>query len=65
MENFCVRLKKARANADMSQSQVAKMIGITVSGYASWEQGRTQPNIDMLKKLCQVLDVTSDYLLDL
>lgn len=39
------------------------MLKISVNGYASWEQGRTEPDIKSIKKLCKIFNVTTDYLL--
>ena len=44
---------------------MAKLLEITESGYAHWEQGRTEPNVETLRRICQILDVRSDYLIGL
>ena len=31
----------------------------------SWEQGRTEPDIKTIVKLCKIFDVSADYLLGL
>lgn len=40
-------------------------LNVSPNCYASYEQGRTEPNIEMLKQLCIVLEVSADYLLGL
>ena len=65
MESFQDRLRSARSAAKKAQADVAGELGITVSGYASWEQGRTRPNIEMLRRLCRTLKVSADFLLGL
>ena len=37
--------------------EVAEKLGVVESCYANWEQGRTEPNIDTLRKLCVIFDV--------
>ncbi|MDE5616527.1 MAG: helix-turn-helix domain-containing protein [Clostridia bacterium] len=48
----------------MTQKQVALTLGVVESCYANWEQGRTEPNIDMLRKLGGIFDVSIDELLN-
>ena len=61
---FCENLKTARLQANMTQKQVAKHLNVVESCYANWEQGRTEPNVAMLRKLAEVLDVTLDELIN-
>ena len=63
-KRFCENLKNARAYADMTQKQVAKKLGVVESCYANWEQGRTEPNIDMLRLLGEILSVDIDTLIN-
>ena len=46
---FCKILKDARKLSNFTQKQVAERLGVVESCYANWEQGRTEPNIDMLR----------------
>jgi len=61
---FCKNLKSARLENSLTQKQVALKLGVVESCYASWEQGRTEPNLDMLRKLSTILRVTVDELLN-
>lgn len=60
---FCKNLKEARLDAKMTQKEVAVKLNVVESCYANWEQGRTEPSIEMIKKLCDVFDVKADELL--
>ena len=62
---FCERLKMIRNECGLTQRQVYEILNISPNGYASYEQGRTEPNIDTLKKLCSIFNVSADYLLGL
>ena len=46
---FCYDLKEARKSASLTQKQVATKLNVVESCYANWEQGRTEPNIEMLR----------------
>lgn len=60
---FKKRLKEIRIEKNMTQKKVCEILGVSLNCYASWEQGRTQPDIDTIKKLCEIFSVTADYLL--
>ena len=47
----------------MTQKQVYERLNMSANGYASYEQGRTEPNIETIVKLCSIFDVSADYLL--
>lgn len=61
---FCKNLKDARKLSNFTQKQVAERLGVVESCYANWEQGRTEPNIDMLRKLGEIFNVSIDELLN-
>ena len=47
----------------LKQKQVADKLGVVESCYANWEQGRTEPSIESLRKLSLILDVSIDDLI--
>lgn len=57
------RLKKVREGAELSQQELADKLCIPVRTYRSYEQGDRDVNTETLKKICEILDVSSDYLL--
>ena len=59
------RLKELRKEKGVTQAQVAKAIGITMSAYSNYEQGIREPSIELLKALCRYFMVSSDYLIGL
>ena len=63
MKKFGERLKDVRKDSGMSQADVASEIGVTKSAYANYEQGIREPSLRVLKLICDVLDVSCDYLL--
>ena len=62
---FCERLKAIRIESGMTQKGVCEKLGMSLNGYASYEQGRTEPNVETLKALCKLFEVNADYLLGL
>ena len=63
-QKFCNNLKETRKSCSLTQKQVALKLNVVESCYANWEQGRTEPNIDMLRKLSVIFNVTIDDLLN-
>ena len=63
-KNFCQNLKDSRKLCNLTQRQVAEALGVVESCYANWEQGRTEPNIEMLRKLGSIFNVSIDDLIN-
>ncbi len=61
---FCKNLRNVRLDNGLTQKQVAVKLGVVESCYANWEQGRTEPNLEMLRKLSTLLHVKVDELLN-
>lgn len=58
-------LKTLRLEQNLSQKEVARAIGVTISAYSNYEQGIREPSYDVLKNICRCYDVYADYLLGL
>lgn len=56
-------LKNLREKNNLTQEQLAKRVQVTRQAISRWETGETQPNIDTLKLLSQVFDVSINTLL--
>ena len=61
--NFGKNLKQIRKDNNMTQAQVVEMLHCSINKYASWEQGRTEPDIESLRELCRIFNVTPDDLI--
>lgn len=48
---------------ERTASDIAQQVGVTATTLSAWRNGRRQPKTDQLLRLCQVLDVSSDWLL--
>ncbi|MEG3239022.1 LexA family transcriptional regulator [Streptococcus suis] len=56
-----ISLKKRRLEKDLSQVEIAEILGINKSSYSSWESGRAKPNQKNLVALANILDVNVTY----
>ncbi len=63
MEIFAKRLKELRKEKGLSQSELAKMLGITQQSYARYELETSEPCFEMLVQISNVFDISCDYLL--
>ena len=61
---FGEKLKEARKKAGLSQEQFAQKLSVSRSAVAKWESDKGMPDINNLKAMAQLLDVSMDYLLD-
>lgn len=62
--SFSERLKKARIEKGYSKSDLAKEINVHYSQIGRYEEKGAQPSADILAKLANALEVTSDYLMN-
>jgi transcriptional regulator with XRE-family HTH domain len=59
---FAQRLKKARADKGLSQTELGNLAGIHYTQIGRYENKGAQPSADVLAKLANALGVSSDYL---
>lgn len=63
--DFAARFRLLRSERALSQLEIANILGSKPTTVASWEQGRSRPEIDMLVKIANYFNVSVDYLLGL
>jgi|JYMV01.1.fsa_nt_gi transcriptional regulator with XRE-family HTH domain len=61
---FGDRLKKLRRQKNLSQQEVADKIGMHFTNISRYERGLARPNSETLKKLAEILSVSSGYLIE-
>jgi len=60
---FGEKLKQARTDSGLKQSELAKIIGTTNTTISNWEKGVSKPDLDMLSYICGALKVRASYFL--
>lgn len=63
MAKFSTRIRELRTQHDMTQLELADKIGVHKQTISQYERGVRSPDYGTLRKLCDVFDVSSDYLL--
>lgn len=59
-----LNMKKIRKSRHMTQSELSRLTGASAPSLSLYENGKQQPDIDMLKKIADALCVSVDELLD-
>ena len=57
------RLKDLRKNRDMSQDELANMVGVSKSSISCYEKGTRTPSLETILDFMHLFGVTSDYLI--
>lgn len=59
------KMQYIRDRKNITQKEMAKMLGIKQQQYARYEKGVNLMPVTYLPKICKILNVSADYILDL
>ena len=59
------KIRNAREDLDLSQRDMAKLIPMNQSNYSKIERNVQEPSIEQLRRICQILNISADFLLSL
>lgn len=62
-DKFNENLRIARERKGISQKEMAENIGVAKSTYSLYESGNREPNVQTIKKIADILNVSADELL--
>ena len=62
-EDIADKIKFLRERRGMTQTELAKQLGLTRSGVNAWEMGLSVPSTQYVVDLAMFFNVSSDYLL--
>ena len=57
------RIRDLRTDRDLNQTQVAKLLGMSQTGYSKYETGENDVPTQILIRLARFYDTSIDYLL--
>ena len=63
MMEYCRIIRDLREDADLTQRQVADVLGTSQTMYARYERGANELPIRHLMTLCDLYQVSADYIL--
>lgn len=58
---FGDKLKQARLNAKITQSELAKILGTTNTTISNWENNVSKPDVDTVEYICGALNVSPNF----
>ncbi|WP_299146767.1 helix-turn-helix transcriptional regulator [uncultured Tateyamaria sp.] len=61
--SFDKNLLRLRKSRNLTQDQMAELVGMHVTSIKTYETGKTQPSLDGLKKIITAFGITADELL--
>lgn len=63
MDIFSRRIKELRLAKGLTLKDISLAIGMSLMAYAHYEHGDREPSVDTIRKLCDIFDVSADYLI--
>ena len=60
--NYGIRFKRYRVRKGFTQTEAAKLIGVKNYQLGNYETGRSEPSIDILKKMSNLYGVSIDLM---
>jgi len=63
--NIGEKIRNAREDMDLYQSDMAKLIPMNQSNYSKIERDVQEPSLEQLRRICQILKLDPRYLLNL
>ena len=64
MSTLSKRLKELRENRGWTKVETSKRLGMKASStYSNWEYGNREPDIEQIKAIASLFDVSVDYLI--
>lgn len=63
MKGYIKRIRDLREDHDLTQKQIAEVLGTSQTMYARYERGANEIPVHHLIKLCDYYDVSADYIL--
>ena len=64
MSTFLERLRWIREDRDLTQAEIAEILGTSQTMYARYERGANELPLRHLVTLCRFYQVSADYFLD-
>lgn len=60
MEAIQISLAAARVNANLTQRDVSKLMGVTTNTIVNWEAGRSEPSVSQARELSELYNMPLD-----
>ncbi|MDD6273022.1 MAG: helix-turn-helix domain-containing protein [bacterium] len=57
-------IAKSRKESNLTQQELADRLGVTDRAVSHWENGRSLPDVSLFKKLCEILNISINELIN-
>lgn len=64
LTEFAKRFTRLRQDQNYTQQKIAEKLGVTPQAVSKWENGTSLPDAEMIRSIAQLMDCSTDYLLD-
>lgn len=58
-------IRKARKASGITQKELAAALGVYQKDISRWENGERLPSLEIFAKICRVLNVSADFILEI
>ena len=63
MEKICTIIRNHRIAQGLTQEELGAKVFVSKQAVSKWETGKTLPDIEMVRKLCEILEISKDEIL--
>ena len=56
-------IKEHRLGKNMTQEELGNLVFVSKQAVSKWENGRTLPDVEMIRRLCNILEISKDEIL--
>lgn len=60
MTNYGTKIAELRTANKMTQAQLGSMLNVTSQAVSKWENGLSEPDIESIKKMCEIFHISFD-----
>ena len=60
MKNYGAKIAELRTERKMTQAELGAMLNVTSQAVSKWENGLSEPDIESIRKLCEIFEITFD-----
>ena len=60
MTDYGAKIAELRTGRKMTQAELGAMLNVTSQAVSKWENGLSEPDIESIRKICQIFDISFD-----
>ena len=60
MKDYGAKIAELRTSRKMTQAELGAMLNVTSQAVSKWENGLSEPDMESIRKLCEIFEITFD-----